>query len=263
MDYIHSMQMKPKPPTRTRPAATPSAPSTRHAAADEAASSGALRRRGRPRLDEGPVLDRQRLIQTLLDITRQEGLQALNMRRIASELGVSPRLLYRHARNKVEMIDMLTDAILADHLPDLSSPDWETRLRNIAYAVHQAYASFPGMAAEILARSASKIDQPHAVAVRQAVLDATAQAGLNREQSEITLIQFSVIVMGSLVLAEGIQGDKGKLVIRRARVEKSLALALELLLYGIRNLGERARSAGGTPSAGRGSRSRAKLSKPG
>src|SRR3546814_1631608 len=42
---------------------------------------------------------------------RTEGVEALNMRRVARELGVSARLLYHHVRNKDEMVELLADEI--------------------------------------------------------------------------------------------------------------------------------------------------------
>ena len=47
----------------------------------------------RRRLDEGPALDRTRLVGALMKIARSEGVAAINMRRVAKELGVSARLL--------------------------------------------------------------------------------------------------------------------------------------------------------------------------
>jgi AcrR family transcriptional regulator len=77
----------------------------------------------------------------LLKIAREEGLAAMNMRRVAAELNVSSRLLYHYMRDKDEMIDIMSDAITAQNMPDLSSPDWETRLRNVVMAARRAYVA--------------------------------------------------------------------------------------------------------------------------
>ncbi len=138
----------------------------------------------------------------LLKIAREEGLAAMNMRRVAAELNVSSRLLYHYMRDKDEMIDIMSDAITAQNMPDLSSPDWETRLRNVVMAARRAYGDFPGVPATILARIVSKLTQPHASQVREAVLQALRDAGLSQENVEIAHVQFSVMLFGSLVVKE-------------------------------------------------------------
>lgn len=196
------------------------------------------RRRGRRRLAEGPALDQARIIDALVNIARAEGLAAMNMRRVASELQVSPRLLYHYVRDKEEMIDILTDAITARSMPDLSHPNWETRLRNVAAAARNAYTDFPGVPATILSRTISRVSQPHALIVREGVLQALRDSGLSEENVEISYIQFSVILLGSLVMRENISraGTAEAFAIDAARVERSIDLGLELLLFGIRRL---------------------------
>jgi AcrR family transcriptional regulator len=97
------------------------------------------RKRGRRRLDEGPALDRDRLIATLLTIVEREGLAAINMRRVARDLDVSPRLIYHHIRDKETMLVTLFDQILARHMPKLDGLDWQETLRAVAATAPQAY----------------------------------------------------------------------------------------------------------------------------
>jgi AcrR family transcriptional regulator len=198
----------------------------------------AARRRGRRRLDEGPALDREKIVAVLVAIAHAEGLDAINMRRVAADLGVSPRLLYHHVRDKDEMIDILSDAIVARNLPDLSPRNWETRLCNIIRAVRAAFADFPGVPAAVLAHAASTLKQPNALKVREGVLQALHDAGLSPENVEIAYVQFSVTLLGSLVLTENLDAEEGHLAIDRARVERGVDLGLELLMYGIRRLAE-------------------------
>src|SRR3546814_7236553 len=99
-------------------------------------------RRGRRRLDEGPALDRQRLTATLIALARTEGVEALNMRRVARELGVSARLLYHHVRNMDEMVELIADEITGLAQPDLEHDDWEQRLRSVVTNARRAYQQF-------------------------------------------------------------------------------------------------------------------------
>ncbi|WP_261937239.1 TetR/AcrR family transcriptional regulator [Sphingomonas bisphenolicum] len=193
-----------------------------------------ISRRGRPPQCEGPALDRARLIATLLDMARSGGIEALNIRPVARRLGVSPRLLYHHVRDKEEMLGLLTDEILRGRMPDLSAPDWESRLRSIARAVHMAYRDFPGSAAFILSRSANRLEQPNALAIRRAIFAALAEAGLTQPQSDEMLVIFSVIVLGNVVVAESLTDNDDRLAMQRDVVEAAFTRATDMLLSAIR-----------------------------
>ena len=176
------------------------------------------------------------MIATLLTIVEREGLAAINMRRVARDLDVSPRLIYHHIRDKETMLVTLFDEILARHMPVLDGLDWQGVLRAVASTARQAYSRYPGVAAAILARSANAVVQPHATLLRDAVMKALAEAGLDRDQVEVTYIQFSVLVLGSLVLSENLSQSNQELAVARWRIELSIELGLDLLLSGIRRL---------------------------
>lgn len=195
------------------------------------------RKRGRRRLDEGPALDRDRLIATLLTIVEREGLDAINMRRVARDLDVSPRLIYHHIRDKETMLVTLFDEILARHMPVLEGLGWQETLREVAATARRAYSRYPGVAAEILTRSANAVVQPHAAQIREAVMRALAEAGLDKDQIEVTYIQFSVLVLGSLVLSENLTQSDKELAVARWRIEQSIELGLDLLLSDLRRRG--------------------------
>ena len=47
-----------------------------------------------------------------LEIGTAEGLEAVSLRRLAQELGVTPMALYRHVRDKQDLINAMTEAVL-------------------------------------------------------------------------------------------------------------------------------------------------------
>lgn len=190
-------------------------------------------------MDEGPALDRDRLVTALLTIAEREGLAAINMRRVASDLGVSPRLIYHHVRDKEEMLVTLFDEILARHMPRLDGQGWEETLRAVTAAARQAYSRYPGVAAAILARSVNARIQPHAAIVRDAVLRALRAAGLGPHQVDAVYVQFSVITLGNLVLLENLDHSAQELAVTREHIEESIKTGLDLLISVIRRLGEK------------------------
>ena len=68
----------------------------------------AHRPRGRP-----PTIDRDTVFDAAVRLLDAEGVDALTMRRLASELGVSAMALYRHVASKDELLMVLVDRIAA------------------------------------------------------------------------------------------------------------------------------------------------------
>lgn len=74
-----------------------------------------------------PPLSRDRIAQVALEISAQEGLNALSMRKLGSELGVEAMSLYHYVANKDELLDLMVDQLYAEiELPsDLPPDEWE------------------------------------------------------------------------------------------------------------------------------------------
>src|SRR5215216_6688936 len=66
------------------------------------------RPRGRP-----PTIDREAVLDTATRLLDAEGVEALTMRRLASELGVSAMAPYRHVGSKDELLMVLVDRLAA------------------------------------------------------------------------------------------------------------------------------------------------------
>jgi len=61
---------------------------------------------------ERPGLSRGAVVARALEIGTAEGLEAVSLRRLAQELGVTPMALYRHVRDKQDLINAMTEAVL-------------------------------------------------------------------------------------------------------------------------------------------------------
>src|SRR6266508_4504345 len=59
-----------------------------------------------------PGLTREAVVARALEIGTAEGLEAVSLRHLAQELGVTPMALYRHVRDKQDLINAMTDAVL-------------------------------------------------------------------------------------------------------------------------------------------------------
>ncbi|HXW88779.1 MAG TPA: TetR family transcriptional regulator [Streptosporangiaceae bacterium] len=80
----------------------------------------------RPRLSKAAVVERG------LALGDAEGLEAVTIRRLAAELGVTPMALYWHFRNKDELLTGLADAVWAELDLRLDPrDDWPVQLRGL------------------------------------------------------------------------------------------------------------------------------------
>src|ERR1700722_8902746 len=77
-------------------------------------------------------LRRELVLDAALTVAERVGLERLSMRLVAGELGVSAMALYRHVKDKDDLLDGLVERLLGEiRLPDESLP-WDTRLRALA-----------------------------------------------------------------------------------------------------------------------------------
>lgn len=76
-----------------------------------------------------PSLDRRRVVEAAVRVADAEGLAAVTMRRVATELGSSPMALYRHVGRKEHLPELMLDAVLGE--TELIEPtgDWRADLR--------------------------------------------------------------------------------------------------------------------------------------
>ncbi|MFD0576355.1 TetR/AcrR family transcriptional regulator [Dactylosporangium darangshiense] len=89
-------------------------------------------------------LTRTAVAERALRIGDDEGLEAITIRRLAQELGVTPMALYWHFKNKDELLLGLTDHVMADVRADRSATDpWPTQLRAMAEALVRAMRAHP------------------------------------------------------------------------------------------------------------------------
>jgi AcrR family transcriptional regulator len=65
-----------------------------------------------PPARERPGLTRETVVARALEVGTAEGLDAVSLRRLAQELGVTPMALYRHVRDKQDLINAMTEAVL-------------------------------------------------------------------------------------------------------------------------------------------------------
>ena len=77
---------------------------------------------------------RERVLQVAIELADRGGVEALSMRKLGQELGVDAMALYRHVRNKDDLLDGLVEAILGQIEPPARTDDWKATVRSQAMA---------------------------------------------------------------------------------------------------------------------------------
>ncbi|HWS35657.1 MAG TPA: TetR family transcriptional regulator [Actinoplanes sp.] len=90
------------------------------------------------RLTKTAVADRA------LRLADDEGLEAVTVRRLAKELGVTPMALYWHFKNKDELLLGMVDHVLTDVRAGSAADDgWQKRLRRVVEIVFDVMRAHP------------------------------------------------------------------------------------------------------------------------
>jgi AcrR family transcriptional regulator len=97
-------------------------------------------------------LNRAAIVARALDIADAEGLEAITIRRISREFGVTPMALYWHVANKDELLAAMGDALLAGvTLPPATGP-WHVQLRGVIDVLIRELARHPAAAELVFPR---------------------------------------------------------------------------------------------------------------
>ncbi len=92
-------------------------------------------------------LTRRRVVETAVRLVDEHGLEALSMRKLASELGASQMTPYTYVRDKDELLDLMLDHVLGQiDLSGGGETDWVGRIRAMFRSYHNVLSAHPGIA---------------------------------------------------------------------------------------------------------------------
>jgi AcrR family transcriptional regulator len=125
-------------------------------------------------------LDRERILDAAARVVGDEGMSALTMRRIGAELGADPTAVYRHFRNKRELLTELSDRLFATE-PTLDPSDpWQERLRVSLRHSLGRYRTHLDLG---LLLAAQPDDLPSLVQIRERAMALLIEAGLELQEA--------------------------------------------------------------------------------
>jgi len=98
-------------------------------------------------------LDPQKVVDSALEIADDEGPAAVTLRRLAQLHGVTPMALYRHFKDKDDLLAAMADRVLASIvLPERTAERWDAQLHKILTAFVDALRTHPKLAESTLNR---------------------------------------------------------------------------------------------------------------
>jgi AcrR family transcriptional regulator/DNA-binding transcriptional regulator YhcF (GntR family) len=149
--------------------------------------------------DRGPG-GAERIVAAAITVADAEGLAALSMRRVATELGAAPMSLYRHVTDKDDLILQMMNTVFArPRLPD--PPDgWRPRLELAARTLWTMFREHPWLASALSLTRPQAL--PAALPYTEWVLTALDGHGLDLDTMFTTYLTLVNYVRGIAVNLE-------------------------------------------------------------
>ncbi|MFI5494952.1 TetR/AcrR family transcriptional regulator [Actinoplanes sp. NPDC051859] len=155
------------------------------------------------------VLTRQRIVEVAAGLVDTEGLDAVSVRRLATELGVAGPSLYHHFATKNDILDAVADAVVARvDVSAFATLGWADALRHWARSYHAVLCAHPHIV-PVLAQGPGR--RPAALAMADTVYGALIDAGWPPARATHIGALMRYLVTGSALgsFAQGFDEDPG------------------------------------------------------
>jgi AcrR family transcriptional regulator len=135
---------------------------------------------------ERDSLSREVILDAALAVAERDGLAGLTFQAIGAELGAHPTSVYRHFRDKDELLLDLIDHLRAQSYAGelVHGADWRDDLRLLARLIHDHYLRYPSFAVQMAARTTRR---PTEFGNVEFAAEALLRAGLSPESAAICL----------------------------------------------------------------------------
>jgi AcrR family transcriptional regulator len=162
--------------------------------------AGSVETPGKPRRDP---LTRARVIEAALAIMDAEGLEAVTMRRIGRELGVEAMSLYNHVRDKEDILDGISEAVMSKFQIPTPTGEWLPDARAMAMEWRRLLGLHPGVM-QLLAERHKPLEGMAAYIPMDAALEALSGAGLSSREVAQAFNALGGYIMGFVMMEQGL-----------------------------------------------------------
>jgi AcrR family transcriptional regulator len=147
-------------------------------------------------------LTRSRIITAAIKLIEADGVEAISMYRLATELGCSVMCLYHHVPSKCALLDGVADEVMsAIELTSMPHGRWDERLHAQAIAFRKVARTYPrcAMAAASRRPTSARILRP-----AENALAVLADAGFGGQDAARIVRAFLAYTIGSIVREVGV-----------------------------------------------------------
>lgn len=147
-------------------------------------------------------LTRKRIIATAMELIERDGIEAVSMQRLATELGCGVMSLHDHVPSRSALLDAVTDAAMSGLATSpVRDGGWEEEIRARARAFRQIARAHPRCAMLVVSRPPSSASTMRPV---EEVLSTVRAAGFGRQEAVRVVRAIAAYVMGSLLREVGV-----------------------------------------------------------
>jgi AcrR family transcriptional regulator len=148
-----------------------------------------------------PRFTRAQVVDVALEITRAEGLDAVSLRRVADELGITAMALYRYFDSKDQLLTAMA-ARMVNPAPmvDASAP-WPDQVRTVAIDIYEGLLSHPGIGHLFATRV---LDATDVDAAKEGLYGILYRAGFTAQESIDGLWTLFDYIVGAVIADESV-----------------------------------------------------------
>lgn len=155
-------------------------------------------------------LDREMILAGALELAATPGVSTLSFRELGAHLSVDPTAMYRHFRNKEELMMALLDVLALQGLAEIDGDveDWRGRLRAFAIATLRQFELYPAIGVEAIVLTTNGPGEHAAI---EFILDGFSHAGLSGDElvRHYALLAAHVLSTGSNIARARAGGGTG------------------------------------------------------
>jgi AcrR family transcriptional regulator len=145
-----------------------------------------------------PVLSRELIAEAALRLTLDQPRASLTLARLGAELGADPTAIYRHFRNRDELLLHLVDRLFVESLEGFEpSPAWQGSLTELAERSRQALLRRPALAADAAWRFTGGPGERAAVTLLHSIL---CDAGFEPDEALEHVRAFGEMMLAHIVM---------------------------------------------------------------
>ena len=148
-------------------------------------------------------LSRDTVVAAALTLADSEGLDAVTIRRLATDLGVTPMALYWHFKDKERLLDGVAERVLGEIALPAERPEaaWEEQLRGVLDALLAVLRAHPAVTDVV--RSRILLSEP-GLELTERVLGVLRAAGFSVDQAAQVAVQALITLVGLVATEPGV-----------------------------------------------------------